>query len=154
MDRKELANAAKNGFAMYGQLARILMGKIGEKKLYDAVADMGEESGAAYGEWTKLGPEGYSKQLLASQLSGGWDSEVKVEGGKVTLVNHTCPCYTGMRESGLTHEQAKNMCYAWWRNFPESAKKNNHSVKNFKIEKYRDNESDYCLEVFELKDMS
>ncbi len=151
MDQKELANAAKNGFAMYGQLARILMGKIGEKSLYDAVADMGEESAAAYAEWTKLGAEAYSKQLLASQRSGGWEADVKVEGGKVTLINHTCPCYAGMRESGLTHDQARNMCYAWWRKFPDAAKKNNPAVKNFKIEKYRSDASDFCLEVFELE---
>jgi hypothetical protein len=151
MDQKALANAAKNGFSMYGSLAKHLMQKLGEQTVYDAAAAMGEESGSVYGGWTKLGAEEYSKQLLASQLANGWDSEVKVEGGKVTLINHTCPCYLGMRESGLSHEQAKGMCFSWWRRFPESARKVNPAIKGFRIEKYRSDESNYCLEVFELE---
>jgi len=151
MDQKVVANAAKNGFAMYGSLAKHMMRRLGEQTVYDAVAAMGEESGAMYSEWTRLGAEEYSKQLLASQLSGGWDAEVKVEGGKVTLINRTCPCYSGMLEAGLSHEQARNMCYAWWRRFPESAKKANPAIKDFRIEKYRTGESDSCFEVFELE---
>jgi hypothetical protein len=112
---------------------------------------MGEESGAIYSELTKLGAEEFSKQLLAGQLAGGYDSKVKVEGGKVTLLNHTCPCYSGMRESGLSHEQAKNMCTSWWKRFPESVRKVNPTIKSFRIEKYRSGESDSCLEVFELE---
>lgn len=151
MDKKALANAAKNGFAMYGSLAKHMMKRLGEQTVYEAAAAMGEESGAQYSEWTKLGAEEYSKQLLASQLAGGWDAEVKVEGGKVTLINHTCPCYSGMREAGLSHEQARNMCYSWWRRFPESAKRANLAIKDFRIEKYRSGESDSCFEVFELE---
>ena len=151
MDQKTLANAAKNGFAMYGSLAKHLIRELGEQTVYEAAAAMGEESGSTYGEWTNLGAEEYSKQLLASQLAGGWTSEVKVEGGKVTLINHACPCYSGMREAGLSHDQAKNMCLSWWRRFPESARKVNSSIKNLHIEKYRSNESDYCLETFELE---
>lgn len=151
MDQKALANAAKNGFAMYGSLAKHLMQRLGEQTVYEVAVAMGEESGPMYGEWTRLGAEGYSKQLLASQLAGGWDSEVKIEGGKVTLINHTCPCYSGMRASGLSHEQAKNMCLNWWKRFPESARKSNPAIKSFRIEKYRSGESDSCLEVFELE---
>ena len=151
MEQKTLANAAKNGFAMYGSLAKHLIRELGEQTVYEAAAAMGEESGATYGEWTKLGAEEYSKQLLASQLAGGWTSEVKVEGEKVTLINHTCPCYSGMREAGLSHDQAKNMCLSWWRRFPESARKVNPRIKNFMIEKYRSGESDSCFEVFELE---
>jgi hypothetical protein len=151
MENKELANAAKNGFAMYGSLAKEIMKRLGEQTVYDAAAAMGEANGSTMGEWTKLGAEEYAKQLLASQLSGGWDSEVKVESGKVTLINHTCPCYSGMRESGLSHEQAKNMCFSWWRRFPESAKRVNPKIKSFKIDKYRSGESDACFEVFELE---
>ena len=151
MDQKALANAAKNGFAMYGSLAKEMMLRLGEQMVYDAAAAMGEASGPVYGEWTKLGADQYSKQLLNSQLAGGWDSEVKVEGGKVTLINHSCPCYSGMREAGLSHEQARIMCFSWWRRFPDSAKSVNPAIKNFRIEKFRASESDSCLEVFELE---
>ena len=151
MSISKVAQAAKNGFAMYGSLAKELIAKHGGEIVYEAVEAMGESSGPVYGEWTKLGAEKYAEQLLASQQAGGWDSEVKVDGGKVTLINHTCPCYSGMREAGLSHEQAKNMCYSWWRRFPESARKVNSSIKNFHIEKYRSNESDSCLETFELE---
>jgi len=151
MSKSKLAQAAKNGFAMYGSLAKELMAIHGEKIVYEAVEAMGESSGPVYAEWTKLGAKKYAEQLLANQRAGGWGAEVKVDGGKVTLINNTCPCYSGMREAGLSHEQAKNMCYSWWRRFPESARKVNSSIKNFHIEKYRSNESDYCLETFELE---
>jgi predicted ArsR family transcriptional regulator len=151
MSVNELGRAAKNGFAMYGSLAKELMTRHGEKMVYEAVEAMGESSGPIYGEWTNLGAKQYAEQLLESQRSGGWSAEVKVDGGKVTLINHTCPCYSGMREGGLTHEQAKKMCYSWWKRLPESAKKVNHSIKNMQIERYRSNESDYCLETFELE---
>jgi hypothetical protein len=127
------------------------MKRLGEQTVYEAAAAMGEESGTSTGEGTKLGAKEFSEQLLAGQLAGGWDSEVTVEGGKVTIINHTCPCYSGMRESGLSHEQAKNMCSSWWRRFPDSARKVNPSIKGFRIEKYRSGESDSCLEVFELE---
>ena len=151
MNHKALADAAKNGYAMYGSLARELMHSHGEEMVYEAVASMGEAAGVESGRGSKAGVEQFAKQLLESQLAGGWDSEVKVEGGKVTLINHTCPCYSGMREAGLSHEQAKNMCYAWWRRFPDNAKRENSSVVGYKIEKYRSNESGICHEVFEFK---
>jgi hypothetical protein len=132
-----VAQAAKNGFAMYGFLAKELMAKHGGEIVYEAVETMGVKR--------------YAEQLLASQQAGGWEAEVKVDGGKVTLINYTCPCYSGMREAGLSHEQAKNMCFSWWRRFPESARKVNSSIKNLHIEKYRSNESDYCIETFELE---
>ena len=150
MDRKDLANAAKNGYTMYGSLAKELMQSHGETVVYESVAAMGEAAGAESGR-SNVGTEQFAKQLLESQLSRGWDSEVKVEGGKVTLINHTCPCYSGMREAGLSHEQAKNMCYAWWKRFPDSARKENPSVVGYRIEKYRLNESGVCHEVFEFK---
>ena len=151
MDRKDLANAAKNGYAMYGSLAKEMMQSHGEQVVYEAIASMGMAAGTESGKRSKAGAEQFAKELLESQLNGGWDSEVKVEGGKVTLINHTCPCYSGMREAGLSHEQAKNMCYAWWRRFPDSAKKENPSVVGYRIEKYRLNESGTCNEVFEFK---
>ncbi|MCX6656554.1 MAG: hypothetical protein NTY03_15750 [Candidatus Bathyarchaeota archaeon] len=137
MSKSKVAQAAKNGFAMYGSLAKELMAKHGGEIVYEAVETMGEKR--------------YAEQLLASQQAGGCEAEVKVDGGKVTLINHTCPCYSGMREAGLSHEQAKNMCFSWWRRFPESARKVNSSIKNLHIEKYRSNESDYCIETFELE---
>ena len=151
MEQKQLAHAAKNGYAMYGSLAKQLMQSHGETMVYEAVAAMGEAAGVESGKGSKVGAEQFAKGLLESQLANGWNSEVKVEGGKVTLINHTCPCYSGMREAGLTHEQTRNMCYAWWRRFPDSARKENSSVVGYHIEKYRDSESGICHEVFEFK---
>ena len=74
MDQEALANAAKNGFAMYGSLAKEMMLRLGEQLVYNAVAAIGEASGSVYGEWTKLGAVQYSEQLLNNQIAGGWNS--------------------------------------------------------------------------------
>jgi hypothetical protein len=150
MGEKEIFEAAKNGYAWAGELAKQLMDKHGAAMVYDALASMGEAAGRGSGEGLKQGTEKFASQLLESQLAGGWRSEVKVEGNKVVLKNHTCPCYAGYRAGGLSHEEAKMMCYSWWARFPDSAKKANRGVKNFWIEHYRSPEEDYCLEVFEV----
>jgi hypothetical protein len=154
MGEKELYEAAKNGYAMYGALAKQLMDKHGAEMVYEAVASMGEAAGRGSGEGLKLGIEKFASQLLESQLAGGWRSEVKVDGNKVVLKNHTCPCYAGMRAGGLSHEEARKMCYNWWARFPDSAREVNPGVKDYWIEHYRSPEADYCLEVFEVHEKS
>jgi hypothetical protein len=150
MGEKELYEAAKNGYAMYGALAKQLMDKHGASIVYDAVVSMGEAAGRGSGEGLRQGTEKFASQLLESQLAGGWRSEVKVDGNKVVLKNHTCPCYAGMRAGGLSHEEARKMCYNWWARFPDSAREVNLGVKDYWIEHYRSPEADYCLEVFEV----
>jgi len=154
MGEGELFEAAKNGYAMYGALAKQLMLKHGAAMVYEAVASMGEAAGRGSGERLKLGLDKFASQLLESQLAGGWRSEVMVEGNKVVLKNHTCPCYSGMRAGGLSHDEARKMCYSWWARFPDSAKKVNLGVKDYWIEHYRSPEADYCLEVFEVREKS
>jgi len=45
MSKSNLAQAAKNGFAMYGSLAKELMAKHGEKIVYEAVEAMENQAG-------------------------------------------------------------------------------------------------------------
>ena len=91
MGEGELFEAAKNGYAMYGALAKQLMLKHGAAMVYEAVASMGEAAGRGSGERLKLGLDKFASQLLESQLVGGWRSEVKVEGNKVVLKNTPAP---------------------------------------------------------------
>jgi len=86
MSKSKLAQAAKNGFAMYGSLAKELMAIHGEKIVYEAVEAMGESSGPVYAEWTKLGEKKYAEQLLANQRAGGWRAEVKLARARVRLL--------------------------------------------------------------------
>ena len=150
MGEKEIFEAAKGGYAWAGALAKQMMDKHGSAMVHEALASMGEVAGGGTGEELKHGTERFASQLLEGQLSGGWRSEVKVEGNKVILKNHTCPCYAGYRAGGLSHEEARKMCYSWWTRFPAGAKMVNPGVRNFWIEHYRSPEEDYCLEVFEV----
>jgi hypothetical protein len=154
MGEKEVFEAARNGYAMYGALAKQLMDKHSAALVYEAVASMGEAAGKSSGERLKQGTEKFASQLLESQLAGGWKSEVRVEVNRVVLKNHTCPCYAGMRAGGLSHEEARKMCYTWWARFPDSAREANPGVKDYYIEHYRSPEADYCLEVFEVRGKS
>ncbi len=83
MGERELYEAAKNGYAMYGALAKQLMDKYGAEMVYKAVASMGEAAGRGSGEGLKLGIEKFASQLLESQLAGDGGPRLRLMGTRL-----------------------------------------------------------------------